>query len=78
MSNTTWCWHKSDRDITVGKNTIYDAENTQETMLEESIVMKEGKKTVSKVREKYRHDISSLTPVDKQKRIKSNRYTYVI
>ena len=67
MSNTTWCWHKADRDVTVGNNTIFDAENAQEIMLEESIAMKKGKHAVSRVREKYKHDISSLSPVDKQK-----------
>ena len=68
MSNTTWCWHKADTDVTAGKNTIFNAENAQEIMLEESIAMKSGKNAVSKVREKYRHDISSLSPVDKPKK----------
>ena len=73
MSNTTWCWHKADRDVTVGNNTIFDAENAQEIMLEESIAMKKGKHAVSRVREKYKHDISSLSPVDKQKIKKNSR-----
>ena len=67
MSNVAWCWHQSERDIFKNNISTQTAENADEIILEECIAYDNGIDAVAKVRDKYKEDISNLSPVEVEK-----------
>ena len=74
MSNVAWCWHQSERDIFKNNISTQNAENADEIILEECIAYDNGIDAVAKVRDKYKEDISNLSPVEVEKINKHSSY----
>ena len=70
MSNVNWCWHRADSELASGSYKNLRAENASEIGLEQSCAMKDGIEAVQAIRNKYSHQVSMLSPSEKEKLIK--------